>query len=116
MALAHSLVISFKDIQASKRVQEMIESRCEQLWEEFPEARKFEFTIAPEGDGHRCHCHVTGKKTEVATHAIGGQMGDAANQLLDKLERQLRKTHDKSVKGPRRIARRTCLKKVPVEA
>ena len=116
MALAHSLVVSFKDIQSSKRVQEMIARRCEQLREEFPETRKLEFTISLDGDGHRCHCHVTGKQTEVSTHATGVKMGEAADRLLDKLERKLRKVHDKKIFKARRDARKEVPKKMLVNA
>lgn len=99
MPTTPAVVISFKDIDPQEDVREQIEKRCQQLAETFPETTKFEITIEPDGTGHTAHGHVTGRATEVATHAGGLEPGVAADRLLDKLERQLRRVHDKKKIG-----------------
>jgi ribosome-associated translation inhibitor RaiA len=99
-------VISFKDIPVNDSVREALESGCQRLAGEFPETTRFELTLAPDGGGHTAHAHVTGRSTEVATHARGVEIGEAADRLLDKLERQLRRVHDKHVFAPRRDAQK----------
>ena len=42
----------------------------------------------------------------VATHADASEPGPAADRVLDKIEKQLRKVHDKRIFAPRREARR----------
>jgi ribosomal subunit interface protein len=101
-----SVTVSFKDVQHSDRVQEEVERRCGLLAAEFPETTKFEITLAPEGSGFTAHAHVTGRDTEVAAHGAGNQLGEAANRLLDKLERALRKAHDKKIFKNRREAKK----------
>ena len=90
----------------SDSVREALESGCQRLAGEFPETTRFELTLAPDGGGHTAHAHVTGRSTEVATHARGVEVGEAADRLLDKLERQLRRVHDKHVFAPRRDAQK----------
>jgi ribosomal subunit interface protein len=99
------VVISFKDMNADERVRESVEKRCHHLADEFPEVTRFEITLSPDGSGHSAHGHVHSGNHEVATHADAALAGQAADQLLDKLERQLRKVHDKRIFQPRRDAR-----------
>ncbi len=106
MSTKPSVVISFKDIPVNDSVREALESGCQRLAGEFPETTRFELTLAPDGGGHTAHAHVTGRSTEVATHARGVEVGEAADRLLDKLERQLRRVHDKHVFAPRRDAQK----------
>ncbi len=101
-----TVAVSFKDTHHSDRVQEEVERRCGLLAEEFPETTKFEITLAPEGAGFTAHGHVTGRHTDVAGHGEGAQPGEAADRLLDKLERALRKVHDKKIFKNRREARK----------
>jgi ribosomal subunit interface protein len=108
-----SVVISFKDIAVNDSVREVLEIGCKRLATEFPETTRFELTLAPDGAGHTAHAHVTGRSTEVATHAQAVELGEAADKLLDKLERQLRRVHDKRVFAPRREAQRESPKRKP---
>ena len=101
-----TVTVSFKDIQHSDRVQEEVERRCGLLAVEFPETTKFEVTLAPEGSGYTAHAHVTGRHTNVTSHAPGSQLGEAADKMLDKLERALRKVHDKKIFKNRREAQK----------
>ena len=106
-----TVAVSFKDTQHSDRVQEAVERRCSVLADEFPETTKFEITMAPEGTGFTAHGHVTGRHTDVAAHAEGNQPGEAADRLLDKLARALRKVHDKKIFKDRREARKADTKR-----
>ena len=101
-----TVTISFKDTPHSDRIQEAVEQRCARMADEFPETTRFEVTMAPEGAGYTAHGHVTGRETEVAGHAEGEQPGEAADRLLDKLERALRKIHDKKLFKNRREAQK----------
>jgi len=89
------IVVSFKDMQCNDEVREAVETVCGTLAAEFPETTRFEVTIAPDGAGHTAHGHVTGRNTEVAAHAAAIEPGHAADKLLDTLQKQLRKVHDK---------------------
>ena len=101
-----TVVLSFKDIPHSDRVEEVVERRCALLAAEFPETTRFEVTLAPEGAGISAHGHVTGRHTDVSGQAEGDQPGEAADRLLDQLERSLRKLHDKNIFKNRREARK----------
>jgi ribosomal subunit interface protein len=101
-----TVVIHFKDVPANERLRESIERRCQQLADEFREATRFELTLAPDGVGFGVHAHVTGKHTDVGTHAAASDLGPAADQVLDKVARQLRRIHDKRIFAQRREAQR----------
>src|SRR5690606_15072547 len=49
------VVISFKDLDGDDAVRERIDTRCRALSAEFPEANRFEMTLAPDGAGHTAH-------------------------------------------------------------
>ncbi len=102
-----TVVISFKDLGNDEPVRTKIEKRCAQLAEEFQETVKFEVTISPDGSGFAAHGRVTGKDTETTTHATGSDAALASDRLLEKLERQLRRAHDKRIFAHRREAQRT---------
>jgi ribosome-associated translation inhibitor RaiA len=87
-------------------VRESIEKYCGRLAEEFREVNRFEITITEDGLGFDVHGRATGKNTEIATHAVASQPGPAADQLFDKIERQLRKVHDKRIFSQRRLAQK----------
>jgi len=106
-----TVAVSFKDTPHSDRVQEVVERRCAHLAEEFPETTKYEITVTPEGAGFTATGHVTGRDTDVAGHAKGAQPGEAADRLLDKLERALRKVHDKKIFKNRRQAQKADVKR-----
>lgn len=106
MTSSPEVLVHAKDIELEDRVREAIERRCGQLAEEFREATRFEITLSEDGAGYLVQGHATGKNTDVATHANASEPGPAADQVLDKIERQLRKLHDKRIFAQRRDAQR----------
>jgi ribosome-associated translation inhibitor RaiA len=102
-----TVVVSFKDTPHSERVREAVEARCAHLAREFPETTRFEVTLSSDALGFSAHGHVTGRSTEVAGHATGQHLGEAAERMLAKVERALRKVHDKKIFNSRREARKT---------
>ncbi len=106
-----STLVTFKDLPADERLREAIEKRCAHLAEEFQEITRVEVTLSEDGGGFTAHGHVTGKNTDVATQAVGSELGQAADRLLDKVERQLRRAHDKRIFALRRDAQRDPPKK-----
>ena len=83
-----------------------MQRRCEHLADEFREAGRFELTIEESGVGYAVHGHATGRHTDVATHANAHTPRIASDQVLEKIERQLRKVHDKRIFSQRRDARK----------
>jgi ribosomal subunit interface protein len=106
MADSPSVVVHLKDVEIEERVRDSIERRCGQLAEEFREVGRFEITVSEDGAGFSVHGHARGKNTDVATHAAAAEPGPAADQVLDKIERQLRKVHDKRIFSQRREAQK----------
>ena len=106
MAQVATVVIHFKDLDSDEEVRDAIEKRCEHLAEEFHEVTRFEVTLSEDGVNFTADGHVTGKGTDVATHARGNHPGTAGDHLLDKVERQLRRIHDKRIFAQRRDAQR----------
>jgi ribosomal subunit interface protein len=106
------VVVHFKDVPNSDKVRESIEARCNQIGSEFEEVTRFEISLSPNGNDIEAHGHATGKKTNVATQATGKNLRVAADLVLDKIERQLRKTHDKRIFAQRREAQRKPAKRV----
>lgn len=115
MVQAAPVVVHFKEVPNSKAVRESIELRCDQLSDEFSEVTRFEISLEPDGTEIAAHGHVTGKKTNVATQATGKNLRAAADQVLDKVERKLRRLHDKRIFTQRRDARRHPPKRVAPE-
>ena len=101
-----SVVVHFKDVEVDDQVRLSIERRCDQMAGEFPELDHIELTVLEDGAGVSVHGHATGKNTDVATHAQAGDARPASDQVLDRIERQLRKGHDKRIFSQRREARR----------
>lgn len=112
MAQDPPVVVHFKEVPNSDKVRESIESRCDQISSEFEEVTRFEISLSPYGNDIEAHGHATGKKTNVATQATGKNLRAAADQVLDKIERQLRKNHDKRIFSQRREAQRNPAKRV----
>lgn len=104
--MASSVLISFKDIESDETVRDATQRRCEALAEEFPETTRFEIALAPDGAGFTATAHVTGNHTEVAGHAQAMELGAAADKLMDTLQKQLRKVHDKKIFAQRRNAQK----------
>jgi ribosome-associated translation inhibitor RaiA len=108
MAETPVIMISFKDMDTDEELREIIEKRCGALAEEFPEVTRLEITLSPDGTGHVAHVRVTGtgRGTEFDTHASGIEVRLAADQALDKIQRQLRRVHDKRIFARRREAQK----------
>jgi ribosomal subunit interface protein len=105
------VVVSFKDIENDDATRDAIHRRCELLAAEFHEVMRFEITLLQDGAGFAGHGHVTGKRQDVGAHATAKEILPAAEGLLDKLERQLRKHHDKRIFAQRREAQRDAMRK-----
>ena len=105
------VVIHFKDVPNSEKVREAMETRCAHLASEFGEVTRFELSFSPNGADVEAHGHATGKNTNVATQASGKNLRAAGDQVLEKIERQLRKIHDKRIFSQRREAQRDPPKK-----
>ena len=101
-----AILLHTKDLELEERVRTSIERRCEHLANEFHEVARFEITITENGAGFVVQGHATGKNTDVATHADANEPGPAADRVLDKIEKQLRKVHDKRIFAQRRDAQR----------
>lgn len=111
MAKSPAVMLSFKDIEPDERVREIVEKRCAQLGQEFHELQRIEVTFEENGAGFAAHGHGTGKNRDVGAQAEASELLPAADRLLDKLERQLRKLHDKTIFAQRREAQRDPPKK-----
>ena len=113
MTQAGKLNTHWRNLRADQATDEYLERRCEHLMEEFPEADTFEVSFQLEGQEIECHAHVDGKRTRLAAHSSGAQNSrQAAEKALDKLEREMRKDHDKRIFGSRRKAQKSQTKRV----
>lgn len=115
MSQPASVIIHFKGIDTDEDVREHLAARCEHLEAEFSETTRYELTIqADASTGFDASCHVTGKKTSAAAHVKSAETErQAGDQVLDKLERELRKEHDKRIFSPRRKAQKAQNKRMP---
>jgi ribosomal subunit interface protein len=107
-----SVVIHVKEVEEDEPLREFIEKKGEDLRNEFREVSKIEVSLAPNGVGFIANGHVTGKGTDIATHAEANEPTLAADSVFDKVERQLRKIHDKRIFAQRREAQRAPPKRV----
>jgi len=107
-----TLVTNFKDLSSDEAVREAVEIRCHHLAAEFPEIVRIEVTLTADGVGFTAHGHVTGSHIDVATHAAATKLLPAAEKLVVKLERQLRRVHDKRIFAKRREAQRKSPKRL----
>ena len=105
------VVTSFKDMEPDERVRDVVDKRCDVLAGEFPELTHVEITLEQAGARYLAHGHVTGKSRNVGAQAEATDALPAADRLLEKLERQLRKLHDKRIFAQRREAQRDPPKK-----
>ena len=110
MTPSPTVIVHAKDLEQDRELAEhvrsSIERRCGQLADEFHEVQRFELTITEAGAGFDVHGHATGKHTDVATHAEASAPGPAADLVLDRIEKQLRKVHDKRIFSQRREAQK----------
>jgi ribosomal subunit interface protein len=106
MPRSPSVVLHFRDLEIDEMVRDSVQRRCDHLADEFHEVSRFELTITENGTGFIVHGHATGKNTDVATHAEAEAARAASDQVLDKIEKQLRRVHDKRIFTRRREAQR----------
>jgi len=106
------VVVHFREIPNSERVRRSIEARCQHLASEFEEVTRFEITCTPLGTEVAAQGRATGKNTDVATQVSGKNLRAAADQVIEKIERQLRKIHDKRIFAQRREAQRNPAKRI----
>lgn len=115
MSKSPAVIVHARDLdldpELDESVRNSIERRCQQLADEFHEVERFELTITEAGTGFNVHGHATGKHTDVATHAEASEPGPAADRVLDRIEKQLRRVHDKRIFSQRRDAQRDPPKK-----
>ena len=102
-----TVMLHLKDLSHDDQLRESIQKRCDHLTSEFREITRVEITLTEDGSGYVVHGHVTGKDTNVGTQASASKPGPAADLLLDKVERQLRRVHDKRIFSQRRDAQKT---------
>ncbi len=107
-----SLVIHFKEVEQDEPLRESIQQKSQQLGSEFHEVSKIEISVAPNGVGFIVNGHVTGKGTDIATQVEASELTPAVDSVFDKVERQLRKLHDKRIFAQRREAQRDPAKRV----
>ena len=101
-----TLVVRFKDIEHDDDVHSHLESRLRQIAEEFPEAAHCELHLSANATEIAALVHVSGKRIDLAAHAATQDPRTAGEFALDKLQRELRREHDKRIFGRRREARR----------
>ncbi len=106
MTQSPTILVHAKDLELDESVRASIERRCEQLAEEFHEVARFEITVTEAGASFNVQGHATGKHTDVVTHAEASDPGPAADLVLDRIEKQLRRLHDKRIFSQRRDAQR----------
>jgi len=107
-----SVVIHFKEVEQDEPLRESIEQKSQHLGDEFREVSKIEISLAPNGVGFVANGHVTGKGTDIATQVEASELSPAVDSVFDKVQRKLRKLHDKRIFAQRREAQRSPPKRV----
>ena len=107
-----SLVIHFKEVEQDEPLRDSIQQKSQRLGSEFHEVSKIEISVALNGVGFIVNGHVTGKGTDIATQVEASELTPAVDSVFDKVERQLRKLHDKRIFAQRREAQRDPAKRV----
>ncbi len=108
-----NVVIHFKDLPTDEAVRDHLQQRCEHLAGEFPETTHYELTLQADASTVEGNCHVRGKRTSVVARVSDAENPrQAGDQVLDKVERELRKDHDKRIFAPRRKAQKERAKRV----
>ena len=107
MNMEANVLIHWKGLRNEEDVHTHLADRCREIAAEFPETQRYELSIESSHREIQCHGHVNGKQTQVAAHAQGLPTArQAADSVLDKLHRELRKEHDKRIFSRRRRAQR----------
>lgn len=109
-----NVLIHWKGLPSEEDVHDHLADRCRHIASEFPETDRYELRIEPNRREVQCHGHVNGKRTQVAAHTESLPTArQAADSVLDKLERELRREHDKRIFARRRRAQKDQVKRVP---
>ncbi len=102
-----TVTIHFRDVERDDVTLEALERRCQDLSSTFPETTHYELSLSSETAAVSAHGHVRGKGIDFAASASASDPRVSAERVLDKLERGLRRGHDKRIFGRRRVARRS---------
>jgi ribosomal subunit interface protein len=106
MTESPTVVIHFKEVKHDETQKEAIETKCQLLAKNFHEITRIEISLEQSAAGFTAHGHVAGKGIDVATQFEADQLAPAVDLVFDKIERQLRKIHDKRIFSQRRDAQR----------
>jgi ribosome-associated translation inhibitor RaiA len=101
-----TLVIRFKEIEHDDDVHADLERRLRHLTETFPETSHCELSLTADGLDISAHAQARGRGIDLASHASAQEARAAGEAAIDKLERELRREHDKRIFSRRREARR----------
>ena len=102
-----TVVLGFKGVEHDEDLSQSVEQRCRALAIEFPETTHFEVHVELEAGEVSVRAHVSGRDTQFASHARAPQGRAASDSALEKLERELRRHHDKRIFTARREAQRS---------
>jgi ribosomal subunit interface protein len=106
MSQSPTVVIHFKEVEHDEPLKDSIEKQCQLLTDNFHEITRIEVSLEESAAGFTAHGHVTGKGIDVATQSEATKLTPAVDVVFDKIERQLRKIHDKRIFSQRRDAQR----------
>ena len=99
-----TVVIRFNHMSKDDEVQTHLQQRIHHLANEFPETAHYELSLSPNAGDIRADVYVSGRGTHIAAHASQPDFRQAGEQLLNKLQRELRRHHDKRIFSQRRGA------------
>jgi ribosome-associated translation inhibitor RaiA len=95
----------FQDLPHSDFLHAKCRVQASQLQSEFPEVLRVEVTHTHSGDARSTHVHATGRNLDVASAATSRSARESVQEAFGRLQRQLRKHHDKVIYNRRREAR-----------
>lgn len=107
-----SVVIHFNHMSTDDDVRKHLQERCDHIATEFPETAHYELSLTPDAGEIRADAHASGRGTHIAAHASHENLRQAGEMALNKLERELRRHHDKRIFGRRREAQKQPLKRI----
>lgn len=106
-----SVAIRFKDVENDDEVRSLLERKCDRIVAEFPEISRLELSLGQNAGDVEAQAHATGKGTDAAARAACEDTRRAGERALEKLERELRREHDKRIFQHRREAQKTAGKR-----
>jgi ribosomal subunit interface protein len=101
-----SVVIHFNHMSTDDDVRAHLQERCDHMATEFPETAHYELSLTPDASQIRADAHASGRGTHLAAHASHDDLRQAGDMALNKLERELRRHHDKKIFARRREAQK----------